>query len=84
MSEKVRKCLYIDKPCSGDWEDCEPRVGKPSGNPCFPTADEIVAYYAVTRPYVTENQIRRWYAAGRKYQISMYSKEPLTKNGESQ
>ena len=76
------KCFYIDKPCRDNWDDCEPRAGKPSGKSCFPTADDFVANYAVTRPHVTENQIRQWYAAGRRFQISMYPDQPLTKEGK--
>ena len=75
---KYRKCQFVDKPCNDRAEfECEPLPWQ-KGKPCFPTTEEYVAHYLRMNPHVTENQIRRWYASGRRFQISMYRDEPLT------
>lgn len=74
---KQRKCFYVDKPCGeqGLDFDCAP-VPWRDGKPCFPTAEEFVEHFKKERPHVTANQVRRWYANGRRFQISMYPDRP--------
>lgn len=74
-----KKCQFIDKPCFDGWSpECQPYKFLP-GKTCFPTADEYVAYYKENMPgFYAENQIRRWYANERQFQISMYPDKPLT------